>query len=380
METRRAVMPPTNRAPDHSPGIGARIVRVVFGISFALILIEGTCSIIYLLAKAWLAAGTTGERHTRFDPELGWVSIPNLNLPDNYGPGIYLRTNSQGFRNDHDFSAREENGRRRIVCSGDSFTFGYGVDNDHTWCQLLQGLDPSLEAVNMGQGGYGIDQSYLWYRREGVNLQHSIHLFAFIALDFGRMASSSYLGAPKPQLVMRGGRLEVTRTPLPRPSPLAVARSKYEAPLQTLASVRLVTASVRRLGFFGTPEPSGTAADQVARGIFRDLSDLDRKRGSRLVLVFLPRQQDFECGQAEHWRQLVADTAAAARIHFFDLFEDFRRLDPTQVDRLFIQPGSRFPRETVGHYSVAGNAWVAQEINERLKNLAPHQPDRSQGQ
>ena len=48
-------------------------------------------------------------------------------------------------------------GKTRIICSGDSFTLGFGVDNEHTWPQQLAARNANLETVNMGQGGYGAD-------------------------------------------------------------------------------------------------------------------------------------------------------------------------------------------------------------------------------
>ena len=76
-----------------------------------------------------------------------------------YGPNVYLRTNSQAFRNNADFSATAPEPKARIICSGEFFTFGYGVDIDSTWCQLLASRNNRLEMVNMGQGGYGVDQA-----------------------------------------------------------------------------------------------------------------------------------------------------------------------------------------------------------------------------
>jgi hypothetical protein len=38
--------------------------------------------------------------YTRYDTELGWVSRPNVSIPDMYGAGIFLKTNRQGFRAD----------------------------------------------------------------------------------------------------------------------------------------------------------------------------------------------------------------------------------------------------------------------------------------
>jgi len=37
---------------------------------------------------------------------LGWVSRPNFYDRDLYGPGVYLRTNAQGFQNNHPVAVR----------------------------------------------------------------------------------------------------------------------------------------------------------------------------------------------------------------------------------------------------------------------------------
>jgi hypothetical protein len=41
---------------------------------------------------------------TQFDPELGWVNVPNFYSKNFYGPGLYLQTNSRGFRNREEFA------------------------------------------------------------------------------------------------------------------------------------------------------------------------------------------------------------------------------------------------------------------------------------
>ena len=154
--------------------------------------------------------------HTRYDDLLGWVNMENVVLRDLYGKGVYLRTNSQGFRANKDYDVSPPPDKLRIVCSGDSFTLGYGVDNDHTWCQLRANRDDSFQTVNMGQGGYGIDQIYLWYERDGSRLEHDIHLFTFITADFWRMRHRSFHGYGKPFLTLRDGELAVENVPVPR--------------------------------------------------------------------------------------------------------------------------------------------------------------------
>jgi len=80
-------------------------------------------------------AGDSVEEPTvaRHDAELGWVSVPHLDLEDAWGRGRTLRTNGRGFRGDRELAPEPDPGRISVVCSGDSFTYGEGVGDDSTW-------------------------------------------------------------------------------------------------------------------------------------------------------------------------------------------------------------------------------------------------------
>ena len=189
--------PATKQKP--RAGFGARVLNLVLGlvlILLGLVLLEGISSaVLFVWDIVQTSRRPLAERtHTRYDELLGWVNVEKVEVEDLYGEGLSLRTNSQGFRANQDYDVTPPNGKLRIICSGDSFTLGYGVDNDHTWCQLLTTLDDRLQTINMGQGGYGIDQAYLWYERDGLPLQPDVHLFTFITADFWRMRQRSFHG------------------------------------------------------------------------------------------------------------------------------------------------------------------------------------------
>lgn len=152
--------------------------------------LEGFASYILVFSKLQKAQILAERLHTEYDPLLGWINKPNIHIQDMYGPNRYIRTNSQRFRNNHDFDIDIPKGKRRWICSGDSFVLGYGVDNDHTWCSVLSSIVPGIESVNMGQGGYGLDQAYLWYMRDGVQLQHGWFYFDLID-EFRNLDSTS---------------------------------------------------------------------------------------------------------------------------------------------------------------------------------------------
>lgn len=355
-------------AAERPPGFLRRLARATGGLLaggfIVLVVLEGLSSIAYVTIRLVRDRAIAEERHTRYDPELGWVSEPNLSLPDMYGKGISLHTNAQGFRGSRPVTPDVPPGQRRAICSGDSYTLGYGVDDDHTWCHLLATLTPGLETVNMGQGGYGVDQAYLWYRRDAAALQSQIHLFAFITDDFQRMQSNVFIGYGKPLLKLRDGRLAVTNVPVPRPHPLARWIDAHSGHMHDLATVRLASAIAKKLG-----KPEAIGGDQDAAGrttaarLFADLAALDRSKGTRLALVYLPTPVDYRSHEADDWRLFTAGTARSLGVPFLDLVEALRRVPANEVDGFFIKAPQAQYFGAAGHYTAPGNAWVAREIH-----------------
>jgi hypothetical protein len=63
---------------------------------------------------------------------------------------LMVGINNLGFRGP-DVSVKKS--RKRIMLLGDSFTFGWGVQQDETWADLLQKKFPQVEILNLGKGG-----------------------------------------------------------------------------------------------------------------------------------------------------------------------------------------------------------------------------------
>ena len=169
-------------------GVGGTLRKVLvvgianlIAIAILLFVVEGFASFILTVRQIAAAETDVARPHSQYDAEIGWVSKSDVYLRDFFGPGRDFRTNSQSFRNARDFAKEVPPGKIRIVCSGDSFTMGEGVSDDQTWCHRLAAANPRIESVNLGHSGYGVDQSYPWYKRNSDRLEHDIHLFAFIS-------------------------------------------------------------------------------------------------------------------------------------------------------------------------------------------------------
>ncbi len=341
------------------------------------ILLEGLCSslmVAYELSSRYKHRTLSGPS-VQYDDQLGWVSVPNFYEKNYYAPGIYLRTNSRGYRSNQEFNQTVPEGKFRIVCSGDSFTFGDGVDNDATWCERLAAMNPRFQSVNMGETGYGIDQMYLRYLREGPKIEHNALVFAFIADDMRRMQLNALGGYSKPSLKIRNGELEITNVPVPRRSSLLRWLALKPNPLREFKSLELLSSLVEKV----VPARASTLSNgptevqaQILDTIFRNLQNVENQKNSLLVLLYLPtRVADYEAGGASlAWRTWTRNECAKHGIVFIDFIDDFQSLPVTMKDGLFILPGSvqNFP-EVPGHYNDQGHDWIAKELYDRLISI-----------
>lgn len=334
-------------------------------IGLLLVALEGLASYVILLYDIATTVPLAERKHTQYDADLGWVNLPDVRIADLYGPKKYLAINSQGFRNERNFDRTVPAGKIRVMCSGDSFTLGYGVDNAHAWCELLTSFDPRLETLNMGQGGYGVDQAYLWYKRDGAKFEHHIQLLSFIADDFLRMSHDSFYGYAKPVLKARNGALAIENVPVPRSTYDLSWLTTHIGNLSQLRTVQFVKKALKKLGLTSqgaVPLPESddrTETKQVLRNIFEDLKRSNDAKGSRLILVLFPVEDELIAAQPQEWIEFLETVSKEQGILLINLFDDFRAVPKQDLPDMF---GKDY------HYSERGNDFVARAIYARLLN------------
>ena len=357
------------------PGERRRIVfgvlAVVFGVALGatvVLCLEGVASFYTAIRVARQDLPVAEWRYCEHDPELGWVGKPSVRVPEMFGPGRGVVTNARRFRQAAEVAQSIPAGKVRVICSGDSFTFGYGVDTEDAWCNQLSRINPWIEPVNMGQGGYGLDQSYLWYKRDGVLVEHDLHLLAFIDEGFARMEVSEELGYAKPVLTLDNGRLVLRNTPIRKRSGLwrlPGVRSTIAAfqALHLAGTARSLRSAVAGPGLLPTQDVPG-----VVKALVEDLAKMDREKGRLLAFVYLPTEEDcFKDTPAYlYWSAFMRDGAAHTGSIFIDLVPECRQLPAVIIDSMFISGEDTPYYNAAGHYSVEGNRFVAHKVSSAL--------------
>jgi hypothetical protein len=153
----------------------------VRGLVLQLALLVGTLVIVELILRVIdlreLRDGyNVGSNLTfQFDKELGWRPIPNIVAQYRGSRTITIRTNSLGLRD----IEHAHVDRPTVLFLGDSFVWGYDVEQDERFTEMLRDEFPRIRMVNAGVSGYGTDQEYLLLRRIWSNYKPDVVVLIF---------------------------------------------------------------------------------------------------------------------------------------------------------------------------------------------------------
>jgi hypothetical protein len=347
------------------------VVGLVGGVAIViatLCVMEGAASALLFVRDYRGATAPQGviRPHTVHDSLLGWVNRPAFSSSDEYGTGIGLATTPLGFRANGAADSASAAPKEGVVCSGDSFTLGYGVSDEHAWCAQLAKSRPGLRTYNMGQAGYGLDQSALWYQRDGARVAHTMQILGITNGQLERMATQKDAGRFKPALAIEAGKVVVRGVPVPEQTSdalRAARRERMKYDLRTVQAFSWLTGGDGRAAAARRIDERWPLVERV----LDDLADANVSRGSRLVLAYLPAKRELGPGSPDARRRKLASYAQRRGITFIDLTPLMRAVRPDSIDLSYI---SRVPRAAApgvaDHYSNLGNAWVAHTLAERL--------------
>jgi lysophospholipase L1-like esterase len=152
----------------------------------------------------------------QYDAELGWFPKPNNEVSYTGTRTIHIAHNEMGFR---DKPHTREKTRPRLIFLGDSFVWGYDVEEGERFTEFLQAELPSIEVINLGVSGYGTDQCYLLLRKFFDFYDPDAVIYMFSETDIrDNSVNFNYKAYYKPYYVLRDGELKLKGVPVPRSS------------------------------------------------------------------------------------------------------------------------------------------------------------------
>lgn len=323
--------------------------------------------------------------YTDYSPQLGWTIKPN-------GRSALYHSNSQGIRADGDYSTRPPSSVLRIATFGDSFTHGDDVGGEDTWQSQLEGMDPQIEVLNFGVGGYGTDQALLRYQHEGIGFHPRVVFLGFFPENIYRVVSvfrpfyvpETLLPMSKPSFRLGDRGLELFPNPIPSRAEYGTLLTDTERELARLgrrdyhfnrayrqqsgwvAALDVAAMSlhyVRRamnasdaIEIGGRFNPASEAY-KILVGVFLRFRDVAEASGSRPIVLILPGPRDIadhRRGRPRRYAPLLPELERQGIDHV-DLMD---ALDSHANDAMFVAVDR--------HYTPIENGIVARSLHDYL--------------
>lgn len=130
------------------------------------------------------------------DADLFWRLAPGVRLEQERRPFFGLVSNAQGLREEREIAATKAPGEQRLLCLGDSCTFGYLLRPEESWVaaveRRLQAQFPAtpIECINAGVPGYTLFQGWRFLETRAAALRPDL-----VVLNFGWNESVSWDGS-----------------------------------------------------------------------------------------------------------------------------------------------------------------------------------------
>ena len=345
---------------------------------FAFLILEGAVRILNLEEPRPMQAGPKKDWALVPDriwiehhPRLGWYHQKNKDaIHTHQSYEVRIRTNQDGFRSMREYAEEKPAGVTRILALGDSFTFGFGVEDAENFPAVLEAAHPDLEAINLGVAGYGVDQILMAYREIGAHYHPDYVVISIFPEDFWRsLRAFADTGHAKPYFVLNPkGQPELRNVPVPQPFtlrtnqfPEVIQYGPVERLLMQSAAWRLTQRGLTRLGKnFRWIDPDTTAEWILGKALLKTLIEEIRASGSQPVLVLIAPERWMAGDRKESVHKSVIRLVQSEKVDFIDLAPDFREaVGKGKVSDFYI------PED--GHWTVKGHQLVASILEKYLK-------------
>ena len=216
-------------------------------------------------------------RVEKWHPGWGWTNVLGR-LPGE--PPVNI--DAQGLRGARETPLEHPSGKTRVEIFGDSFALGVDVSDSETYAAQLEDIDPSLEVLNFGVAGYGLDQCLLRFREDGARYHPDTVVIGLVSLLFLR-SHSSFERWYKPFFEIENGELVLHGVPVPSPE---------EAAAKHHATPKIVEIFRMRLG----QKPISQEDDPLGVRLLEELVHEIRAARARPVIILYPLPDEYRLG------------------------------------------------------------------------------------
>jgi len=344
-----------------SRGILINLSLVIISILFALFLSEIT---LRLMGLKPLYVSPERDQFWKYDALLGWAHQPGQE-------GIFetpqfrtsVRINENGLR-DRQHSYEQQSDTERILVLGDSFAWGYGVEESERFSQLLEkGL--GVEVINSGVSGYSTDQELLWYQNEGIKYETDLVIVVLAGNDVGdndrQLVNTIYY---KPKFVFEEGQLVPTGYPVPKTS--LQGKFTYSLSQRSALAYFLVQRYFDIRSKYGNMKVNAVSADEPESNTPSDNYTF------KLTIALLDEIRTIAESKNDRFMIVTTDQwwNAPSGATYADFIRTLRAEGFLVLD-VEAMPGFD-PAEMViaddGHWSRAGHEFVAEKIKVLIEN------------
>lgn len=301
-----------------------------------------------------------------------------------------VTTNSEGMRSLRDFDRKKPLNTIRILCLGDSFTYGWGVDDEYTYPEYLyqilkrQHPDINFEVLNTGVPYYNIFDEIDYYEEKGHKLNADIVIAQFYNNDIQDMSkdhffrTGSRLNANHKYTEGFNLRKIIANTAIYRT--IIKLKSVFNKPVMSFPPEIMSILKTSKYYQFLIPNPSKDESEIInnREKINDERLALDLNRfwgnykkgllqlkkqvetnGSKFLFIAMPDHFQMETYRSAHSSVLIP-FAQEHGIKMIDFLKPFREAMYKENQNPYIFP-ERY------HSSKYGNELVAREIADRLK-------------
>lgn len=223
------------------------------------------------------------------DAKLGWKLTPQKTAI--HGSRYFEVTysiNTMGCRD----RKREPNPSapvRRLLLYGDSQVFGWGVEREERFSDLLESTGSGLEVWNMAVPGYGLDQQVLAYADHSMLQGVNGVIFFVSSSTLQRTRYDFIYQKPKPQFELKEdgsvGLKEARSENRLATSILYQVLSPFYLPYFVERRLELIGKNGRKPADPSTDAATSEALEDLEKGILRRASELARGRQHEMTVI-----------------------------------------------------------------------------------------------